>query len=83
MTVMVVAEVEVPAQGAMPTVHSTQEVRAAGWGEHQHSVPVSPQPLLSDSPQGPRHSPGQELCGGKHPDLLRLLLPQAYLKSGW
>lgn len=76
LTVSPVTEAAVPAEGAVPTVHGAQEAGAPRRGEHQHAVPVPPQPLLPLAPHGPGHGPGQELRGGEHTHLLRLLLPE-------
>lgn len=71
-----VTETAVSAEGAVSTVHSAQAYGAAGRSQHEHALPVSAQPLLSDAPHGPGHGPGQELRGGEHPHLLRILFPQ-------
>lgn len=71
-----VTETEVSEEGAVPVVHGTQADGAVGRGEHQHFVPMSSQPLLSDTSHGPRHSAREELRGGEHPHLLGILLPQ-------
>lgn len=71
-----VTETAVPAEGAVSAVHGAQAHGAVGRGQHQHAVPVSAQPLLSDAPHGPRHGAGQELRRGEHPHLLGILFPQ-------
>lgn len=64
------------AEGAVSAVHGAQAHGAAGRGQHEHALPVSAQPLLSHAPHEPGHGPGQELRGGEHPHLLRILFPQ-------
>lgn len=69
----VLAAVAVPAQGAVPAVHGAQAPGDGGRGEHQRAVPVSAGARLSVAPHRRGRDPEQELLGGEHPHVQRLL----------
>lgn len=62
----------VSAQGALSTLHG-EEAPSVRGSEHEHPVPVPTRPPLSPPPHGPRRHPRQDLHGGFHTHLQRLL----------
>jgi hypothetical protein len=66
-------EAEMPEERALSPVHCQEAPGATQRGQHKHVVPMSSRPHLPAAPHGTRSHRRQELYGGGHQDVQRLL----------
>jgi hypothetical protein len=62
-----------PEERALSPVHCQEAPGTAKRGQHEHTVPMSSWPHLPAAPHGARRHRRQELHGGGHQNLQRLL----------
>lgn len=63
----------VPAQGTLSAVHRAQATGNGGRGEHQRAMPVPARARVPVPSHRRRGDPEQELLGGEHQDVQRIL----------